>query len=246
MLERTEQTGTQASELPHVRDVDDFQATPSGAIATHAQLLLISGINKDQIDSKFKDKPEKAAEFLAFAKALYPHLSPEEQATFIAHPIEFLSSKLVFRGLTQKKYEDAKQQGKLTPQGGAMGMGTGVFYTDSPYQAITYQEKGTIIVVAKEDLILHTKHGILKPGSAEYKKAHNEVPPGSVSVWDMEDLWDLSNQSGWGAKDSVFCLREPQPLSNTKVCLRWDDKQNKFVEDYYATSRDNISPESIN
>ncbi|MDP2642606.1 MAG: hypothetical protein Q8P62_02085 [Candidatus Peregrinibacteria bacterium] len=229
---------------PDILEPSDQTLTHKATI--HDKLLSISTTGKEKIAEKFKDKPEKAAEFLAFAKALYPHLPESEQAEFAENPIGFISSTMVFRGLTPAKYEDAIKEGHLNPQGGAMGMGTGVFYTDSPYQAITYQERGTIVVVEKKDLILHTSHGILVQGSEEYKKAVSEVPPGSVSVWDMEDLWDLANRSGWGGKDSVFCLRKPQPLSNTKVCLRWDNNQNKFVEDYPPTLQNNFSPGSVN
>lgn len=195
-------------------------------------------INKTEVEAKFSKDPERAKEFLAFASKLLSHLPQDEQLEFAANPIRFCSKTLAFRGLTSEKYENLKKQEYLTPQSGSLGAGTGVFLSNSPYQAFTYQAKGTIVVIDRNNFVYATQHKIVVPGTPRYEELCDSylasLPENErkEAVWYVDDNWDMETPSVNG--DTIISLRKPQPLSATKVCLTWHN--DDVVEEFNLTN----------
>ena len=184
-------------------------------------------LNVSQIEKKLPD-PEKAREFTAFAKALLHHLSPEEAQQFAVSPVEFVSREMVFRGLDLHKYRDLLQSGSFRPQAGEMG-GEGVYFSNSPYSASTYQTNGAVAVVPRNRLIPCTEHGIMDVGSEMYQR-ENERYLASIpaserreAAYTIDNRWDVEGRSSL-ADERVhnIVMRRAQPVSVARVYLVQD------------------------
>lgn len=179
-------------------------------------------INEEAI-LKHAKTPEKAKEYLVFAKALLPHLPEHEREAFAHDPVHFTSDTVVFRGLGSGKYDQLKESKMYPVQNGEMGS-RAVFLSNRPFGAITYQHHGAVAIIPRDRLrLMNANLGILKPGSPQYKEESDKLRAAGVSVWEIDNHMDLSNPVATHPQERYLNMRLEQPIEVTEVFLVWKD-----------------------
>lgn len=176
--------------------------------------------------------PEKAEEFILFARAILNILPEAERDAFAKDPLNFVSPTLSFRGLTPEKYEDVKSTGFFSLQSGQYGS-RAVFLTNAPYQAFTYQQKGAIAVIPVRNFKTLDSHGLVQLGSDTYR-THTvnrlaalpfslTTSERSSALYALDDDLDLIEPSHYNKGENTYVLRSPQPIEGVEVFLVWKD-----------------------
>lgn len=199
-------------------------------------------INAQEVDEYFEAYPERADEFLDFARNLYTVLPEGEREEFAKHPTTFTSKQFLFRGLTMEKAKDLRSRKELLPQSGDLGAGTGVFLSDSPISAFQYQQKEVIAIFDRNELDL-MGDTIIEAATAEYKQRIEELLSGltpserRAAVYEVDDKMDLAYKPKEGATGKNVSLRKKQPLSAVHSFLSFKNGQyvsmtvGEFLED---------------
>lgn len=189
-----------------------------------------STLNQDLIFRGIENE-ERAREFISFAQHLLPHLPADEKIGFAKDPLRFVSSTFGFRGLTPEKYARLREDKIYPPESGHFGS-RGVYFSNSPYDAFTYQNKGTVAVVPVENLITIEGRGFHEVGSDVYKahtQAYMDALPSTATSRERSDalysadegldLLEVASRDHPTMRNIV--ARQSQPIEVTRVFLTW-------------------------
>lgn len=204
------------------------RATVKQAVTDVAEQTL----NEDLIREHFEN-PERAEEYIAFARRILAFLPTEERAAYAKDPTGFVSKTFAFRGLTLDKYEKLKAKKAYMPESGHFGS-RGVYLSNRPYAAFTFQEKAVIALVPVANLQTIGGGGFHEVGSPSYR-VHvdsyvNNLSPTLSRTERSDALYDAD--SGLDLLEIVksdipvernLVARQPQPIEVTRVFLVWKD-----------------------
>lgn len=84
---------------------------------------------------------DRIREFVEFAEIILGFLPEQEKESFKKDPIQFTSETYYFRGLSSEQLKECLETHIYRPQRGEFGS-RGVFVTNRPYSAFTYQTRG--------------------------------------------------------------------------------------------------------
>lgn len=177
-------------------------------------------------------QPERFSEALSFSFALLRLLPENERKTFCIDPLNFVSETVVFRGLTPEKYQKLMVEKTYMPESGHFGT-KGVYFSNSPFAAFSFQNKGVIAVVERRRIQTLNGNGFHEVGSDSYKRHTDdyianlsptltrvERSNALYSADDGLDLIERVNSSNRSERNLV--ARLPQPIAITGVFLKWD------------------------
>lgn len=229
MIESVEQEPLKQRSSPvEIPSGSDFQAGFRGKIDQVSE----STLNQDLIFQGIENQ-ERAREFIDFAQNLLPYLPADEKIGFAKDPLRFVSSTFGFRGLTPEKYTRLREDKIYPPESGHFGS-RGVYFSNSPYDAFTYQNKGTVAVVPVASLITIEGRGFHELGSDAYKahtQAYMDALPSTVTPRERSDalysadegldLLEVASRDHPTMRNIV--ARQSQPIEVTRVFLTWKD-----------------------
>lgn len=179
-----------------------------------------------QLEKEIQD-PGRIKEFVEYARALFPILPKQEQKKFVDDPYTFVSETFLFRGLETPAFEQLTKDRHYPTQMGAYGS-TGVFMTNRPYSAFTYQHEGVIAVIDSAQLELKTRFGIVEVGSPTYIEENRKylqlAPPTRKAefLYSLDNRWDIQERTTSGIeKERTIVLRLPQPIECTAAFLHY-------------------------
>lgn len=185
-------------------------------------------LNESEIKSHFGENLGRIQEYVNFAKALLNTLNPVEKRQFAASPISFTSNHLLFRGLTPEKLTELLKTKTFTPQRGDLSAGTGVFFTDSPLTAFTYQERSAVVVVDKEKLDL-LNGAIVTVGTEAYRNKIQDLlkdlnpEEKRLAAYTVEEKMDLAYQANQGSSGMNFSVRKQQSQDCINNILKYSN-----------------------
>ena len=219
------------SQQPDVdSNIEDLRSQQNEALLSSAMIdsSIRPALDREKIYSRINNT-ERVQEYIAFAETIFSVLPENEKKAFCEDPINFVSQEYVFRGLTKEKYSELLKSQEYEIQGGQLGSGTGVFFSNSPFAAFDYQTKGVIAVIKRTDLKLKDDK-IYEVGSDEYnEKMQNELNKfpeserslASYSVGDIVDASERTKSKNNNERNIITRLN--QPISVTEEFLVYEN-----------------------
>lgn len=183
-------------------EISDFQAN-----GVENQIEQVA--NQSEVKERYK----------GLFRIVYQQLPENERAALLADPINFISTKLFFRGLSLPKVKELLVNEIMKPESGDYN-GTGVFTTDSPVGAIDFlQPDGALAVIDPDKLdYLEPEQGVHDIGSKEWKALAKEyldkfsLEDRILEAYRVADQWDTKSTYSRGRPWHTIALRRPQPL----------------------------------
>lgn len=226
MIERPEQETTNVLPFREANLEASYQAGVRDSISAVEEATL----NSELILSEIPD-PERAREYIEFAEHLLGHLSGSEKIEFAKNPLKFVSTSFAFRGLTSEKYDRLQATRVYQPESGHFGS-RGVYLSNSPYDAFTYQRLGVIAMIEVKNLQTLNGRGFHEVGSDLYKahtQAYMNALPSTLSKRERSDaLYSadegidlLEKTTSLNPATRNIVARQSQPIEVTDVFFVW-------------------------
>ncbi len=210
------------------------------ANSLESDFLKYKETNQEERIKSVSESPEVLKYYHGLFRVVYDNIPADERELLLSSPVEFVSSKLYFRGMSFEKVKELIIDGIMFPESGDYN-GTAVFMTDSPVGAIGFLRKGSALAVVDPEKLdyLSLQKKIYDVASEEYQtmsRVHLLRIPIDERVLEsyyMVDRWDTKSPLIDGRQWSNMAMRKPQPIMSVKklIVVNSENKENYLIFD---------------